>query len=762
MMNRKLFLFCLSVISSVAMIAQQPDTKLINGCGSGITSQQWEEWMEIQVEKSKQNKSAGKSQIVNHTIPVIVHVIYFNETVPTFPNIDSNQIKSQIAALNADFAGQGLNVNQVPSYFANKVANTGIQFCLAAKDQQDQPLIEKGIHRVGASANSWLSPSTPTLDLQNYFNTVIIPATIWDPTKYLNIWISDRPPSYTVNGWATYPPAPGITGVFGGPVGSISNDGIWIWTKAFGTVGTLQGPFDKGRNLTHEVGHWLGLRHTWGDGNCLSDYANDTPWSKQAHYGCQTSTPPDLCGVSQAPFGEMTMNFMDRSDDACMYMFTPDQAFRMQTVLSQSPLRYLLGTHNKCIAQPLPPTTSSAVAAFVTNTAACLNVPFTPINNSSGYPYPTFVWSASPAGQFFPNSTVANPAITLGNPGTYTITLVATNSLSSSSASMLVTVGSGTCPTVSFCLDSLKMIKSVDTLTSYKAPASSILNCNSGWTGYMAGTNCYKDKEFAQYFPPSSYTSVPQPQVNSVIVLFDSVGTSSPNNAAQVKCKIYGGTVGQGPGSVIDTKSDSIFKITSSTRTLNVSYLGKANYPPKTNTKIIPFKFDFATPVIVNAGSGFFVGIEPPTTSTLDSVNIFHNTKFNSSTDSSAWFLQITNNWRTYKYNRNSKIQLAIIPQITCSPIVGIKEESLMLYSNVNLMPNPNSGMFSVIFTLPKEQKLRMRIYNSIGQTVSDMQMEHVMNNIIDIDLSDEPNGIYFAEVTAGNEKTVKKIVITH
>lgn len=759
MMTRKLHLILVSFLAGFGMIAQQLPQ---NNCGTqGGVTQQWEEWMKNQVAKIKNEQQAGKPQIVNHTIPVIVHIIHFNEAVGVFPNIDSNQVKSQIAALNEDFAGQGLNVGQVPSYFSNLVANTGIQFCLATRDQQDAPLLERGCDRISASANSWLSLTTPTLDLPNYFNTVIIPATIWDPTKYLNIWISDRPANYNVNGWSTLPPAPGINGVFGGNIGTVTNDGIWIWTKAFGTTGTLQAPFDKGRTATHEIGHWLGLRHTWGDGNCLSDYADDTPWSKQPHYGCVPSTPPDLCGVGQAPYGEMTMNFMDRSDDACMYMFTPDQALRMNIVLSQSPLRYQLGTHNKCVAEPMPVNSSSAIASFNTGTAQCVNGAFTPVNNSSGFPYPTFLWSASPAGAFFPNPSVSNPAITLSNPGTYTITLIATNSVSSSSHSMVV-VATSTCPPSSSCLDTLRMIKNIDTLTWYQAPNSSILNCNAAWTGYLSGTNCYKDKEWAQFFPPLSFSGTPNPQVNSVIVLFDSLGTESPNLAAQVACKIYGGTVGGGPVSMISQRSDSIGRILATPHATSVTFVGKSDFAPKTNSKIIPFKFNFATPVIINQNSGFFVSITQPALTPFDSVNIFSSTKVNSAIDSSAWFLSVSNNWRTFRYNRNAKIQLAILPQITCSPIVGIEEEKDFLRSNVNVMPNPNNGVFSLIFTLPREQELVLRVYNSIGQDISRTELKNVMNNVIDLDLSTQPAGVYFAEVSSGKEKTVRKIVITH
>jgi hypothetical protein len=757
-MTKKLQLFCLTIFSSVVLNSQTPQ-QVQNFCGAGATPQQWDTWFNKQVEMYKQNMQASKTQTVVHVIPVIVHVVYFNESIGTYPNIDSNQIKSQIAILNHDFGGTGLNVGNVPSVFSNLVANTGIQFCLAQKDRQDQPLVPHGIDRVGASANSWQSPSTPTLDLQNYFNTVVIPATIWDPTKYLNIWISDKPTGYPLNGFATYPPASGLIGLFGGNFGTTTNDGIWVWAKTFGNVGTVLAPYDQGRTATHELGHWLGLRHIWGDGNCLSDYCNDTPWSKQAHYGCvPVPTPIDVCGVGQSPNGEMPMNFMDRSDDACMYMFTPDQNIRMQTALNQSSLRYQLGTHNKC-APPIAPT-SSAVASFTTVPNQCLNAPFLPFNTSSGFPYPTYVWSSSPAAAFAPNTSVANPAITLSNPGFYTLTLVATNSLSSSTATFVVSA-QNTCAAVPFCLDSIRMMKNVDSLTSYKAPYSTISGCGTGnSTGYLVGTNCYKDKEFAQFFPPNSYSSTPNPQVNSVIVLFDTAGTKAFNQATQVICKIYGGTVGQGPTSVQGQKSDSLGKIVSTPKVSSVTYIGKQGLAPLTGTKIYPFRFDFASPVIISSpGTGFFAGVEAPATSPLDSISILSDTKYNSAIDSTAWYLSTNISWKTYRFNRSAKIQLAIIPIITCGP-VGIKEESAFS-SNINIMPNPNDGLFSLVFTLPTEQQLSVNIYNSLGQQISSSKLKNVMNNVVNIDLGDKPNGIYMTEITNGSQKVVKKIIVS-
>ncbi|WP_317897373.1 T9SS type A sorting domain-containing protein [Aurantibacillus circumpalustris] len=758
-MNKKQLFLCLALLTSSIFSAQTPE-QLKNYCGAGVPSQQWDSWLNSKVEEYKDNLAHNKTALVVREIPVIVHIIYFNEPIGTYPNLDTNQVKSQIAALNRDFSGTGVNVNNVPSVFSGLVSNTGIQFCLARKDRQDQPMNPRGIERISASANIWQSPSTPTLDLKAYFNNVIIPLTYWDPTKYLNIWVSDKPVGYPMNGFATYPPGSGLAGIFGGTFGTTTNDGIWVYAKAFGTATAgAVAPYDEGRTATHEIGHWLGLRHIWGDGNCLSDYCTDTPTAKQAHYGCVTTTPIDGCGVGTSPNGEMPMNFMDRSDDACMYMFTPDQNIRMQTVLSQSSLRYLLGTHSKCSEQALP--TSSAVASFETQFQQCLNKPFTPFNTSSGFPYPTYIWSSSPAANFFPSNSVPNPAVTINNPGYYTLTLVATNSLSSSTATFVVTA-QNTCAVQSQCLDTARAIKKTDTLTTYRAPVSSVNGCgNLSTNGNLVGTNCYKDKEFAQYFAPNTYSTIPNPQVNSVIVLFDSAATKSPYQNTQVVCKIYGGSVGGGPTSSQGSKSDSITKILLTPADTSVDFVGKPGKSLITKRKIIPFRFDFASPIIISSpSSGFFVGLQIPF-AYGDSVGIVTNTKFNSSLDSSAWYLNSNNSWQPYKSTRGYKVQMAVVPVITCGP-VGVREEGNLLGSGVTVMPNPSNGIFNFVFTFQKEQYLSLNITSAFGQLISYEKLRNITNNVISVDLSQYANGIYFAEISNGTERIVKKIIVNH
>ena len=729
--------------------------------GTGAPGQAWDDWFNQQVALYEKSHAGERTMTIARQIPVVFHIIHYGQAVGAYPNIDSSEITTQMRTLNADYAGVGMNYTNVPVAFANLIANTGITFCLAKKNPSGTPLAEAGIHRFDANSAGWQDPSTPTVNLVNYINTTVKAATIWDPNKYLNIWVSDRSPSTTILGFATYPAGTTLVGIPPG-VGTSTNDGVWCYAKAVGNTGAaIVPPYNGGRTLTREIAHWLGVRSLWGDGNCLDDYCGDTPWQKQANTGAPIHPSfVNTCGPGTSPNGEMTMNFMDFTDDSCRYMFTPKQATRMQTAMSQGTYRVLLGTHTLCT---LPVVTNTpAVAGFFVDAVPCVGQPFTPGNTSSGGPLPTFQWSSAPAAVIYPSPAVANPAITFNSPGSYTLYLTATNSLNISTYSLVIPSVT-TCPIAPLCLDTVSPIQSNDTLTTYRASNSNfVLGCQSGFSGYLTGTNCYSDKEFAQFIAASSYSAIYAPQVNSMIVLFDSVGTKLTNPGTMITCKLYSGTLGNGPNSPLTSETDSLKSIIKSPKYKSVSYCGISTF---TTTRIIPYKFDFPQPFILTLGNtaGFYASVETPYTSVGDSINIFSNTQYTATNDSSSWvLLSSTNNWRTIRYGKGTKLQLAMIPQLTCRPLVGIREIQSELAANVAVVPNPNNGVFSLIFTLPREEKLTITAFNTLGQQVVSEQLENVTHNVVNMDLNSRPAGIYFIHVSNGTDQTVKKVVVTH
>ncbi|TYP76948.1 zinc metalloprotease [Aquimarina intermedia] len=231
------------------------------------------------------------------TIPVYVHVIYNNSQ----ENISDAQINSQIAVLNKDFRLTNGDASLVPSEFSGNAADTQIQFSLT------------GITRKFSTRAEWGTRDDMKKSSQGGVDPI-------DPANYLNIWICN------IGG--------GILGYAQFPGGSATTDGVVIAAPYFGTEGYVSAPFDLGRTATHEVGHYLNLRHIWGDGRCRQDdFVNDTPASDRSNYGCP-SYPTTHCKSN-----DMTMNYMDYTNDACMYMFTNGQKLRMRAVLESGGAR---------------------------------------------------------------------------------------------------------------------------------------------------------------------------------------------------------------------------------------------------------------------------------------------------------------------------------------------------------------------------------------------------------------------------------------
>lgn len=417
------------------------DQRQINkrGCATVMPSAEWDTWFNQKVSEYKLNNVSAKSMISSLTIPVIVHVLHGGQNVGTFPNISQAQIKSQIDVLNNDFAGKGLNSGFIAAtgFSAVGIADCKITFCLAQLDPNNTPLAEAGIHRVNFNSEGWANPTTAT-DL-NSFKTLmdgtIKPNTIWDPSLYYNIWVSDVNQNVGILGYATFPGGVNMQGL--PTVGNSSDDGIWVWARSFGNTGTLDFTYRYGRTATHETGHWLGLRHIGGDGNnnpngdCnATDYCDDTPPQtggfSQGQYGQNFGAPtyPLHPFVCSSIYGDMFMNFMDYTDDYSNYMFTPDQNTRIQTTMSEGYFRNTLNASsaNLCIGL--------AVADFYIDTLLCKGMDLQPENYTSGDPA-TYTWVVTPSVGvvYTPNANDAGAAINFPSEGTYTISLSASNSV---------------------------------------------------------------------------------------------------------------------------------------------------------------------------------------------------------------------------------------------------------------------------------------------------------------------------------------------
>jgi len=344
-------LACLS-ITAQSQVEVTPKRKCATVQSNVPQQAAFEQWMQSALLKDNQFANSRKVSVV-YTIPVIFHIIHSGTVVPA-RNISQAQVNSQVTILNNDYRHLSTDFSTYvtqPS-FTTAAADIQVNFCAANVDPNGNVMVEPGIERVNVATKGWsaLPYATP------YIESTVKPGTIWDPTKYYNVWILEfGGADASTLGYAQFPTVPSGTAPVTdmvGQGGSASTDGVVIGYKYIGNVGSVSAPYNKGRTLVHETGHWLGLLHIWGDdGTSCSgtDYVTDTPNQAGENYTCPSTAGAvvtDACSAS-AP-GVNYQNFMDYSDDKCMVMFTAGQKARMQAVMANCTRRLSLNTSTVC------------------------------------------------------------------------------------------------------------------------------------------------------------------------------------------------------------------------------------------------------------------------------------------------------------------------------------------------------------------------------------------------------------------------------
>jgi hypothetical protein len=304
----------------------------------------FESWMNDKKQDLRQRSlhTQGTSQTEPVlTIPVVVHVIHRGENLGEGSNIPYEQVIDQIDILNEDFRRLNPDRDETLPIFQDVAADVRIEFVLAR--QSPEGFATNGVTRTEGSQQTYGINSATTLSNLS----------LWPPEDYFNMWVA--PLGNGLLGYAQFPVSdlPGLEGAITTP----ATDGIVIDYRYFGSTGNVA-PSSRGRTTTHEVGHYLGLRHIWGDGDCSADdFVEDTPLQESDSDGCPID--PFSCGSP-----DMFQNYMDYTTDVCMNLFTLEQKERMRIVLENSPRRASL-LISPGLTEPMMVENDAAIARII-------------------------------------------------------------------------------------------------------------------------------------------------------------------------------------------------------------------------------------------------------------------------------------------------------------------------------------------------------------------------------------------------------------
>lgn len=635
--------------------------------------------------KNKNNRVLNPA-ITNYTIPVVFHVLHVNGA----ENISDAQIENQIAILNRDFNSQNADTSVVIPPFKNIIGNAHITFALAKTDPNGN--CTNGIDRFY---------DTKTLSWEGNFPDYTY---TWDPTQYLNFYVVKSIESGAA-GYAYYP-------------GSLSTgspmDAILILHSYVGSIGTSN--VNQSRAITHEVGHWLNLQHTWGNTNnpgvaCGDDDVIDTP-ETMGFVSCSTELSSQICnpGIS-----ENYQNYMDYS--YCSRMFTNDQVDRMTDALDATASgRNNLSTTSNLIATGINPLAQCPPTALFKSDKQMIcvgqTITFTDQSNV-GIP-DSWAWEFEGG---TPNiSSVQNPTVTYNSPGTYSVQLVSSNTIGSSNPAIKIGY-----ITVLPSPISTSLIEGFETSTLPNATWSVKNLSGSGITWQqtnLSAASGSKSAYVSEDVNPSSSIDLYSPTYNF---------SAMPNLALTLKWA--------GAERNTTTTSYDAFSVYFSTN-CGVSWTPKLVRNIRSTTAGVSGVMDggfYPTPAQFNQ--------EVISISSLSSAtNILFRLRLVTESGSSNNFY---------------------IDDINLSTTTSIKNNNAAL-SNLSLYPNPANEKVFLNFDLTDHKNIEIIIYDVLGKSVKKLSSQNYNSgyNQIEIPVSDLSKGIYFLSMNVNGQITTNKIVI--
>lgn len=594
----------------------------------------FEDALRSKIEEFKKQKSTGRIMAGVVSIPIVVHVIHNGEPVGSGTNLSLAQVQAQIEVLNEDFRKKpgtpgGSSNNPV-------AADIEIEFCLSPVGQNGEALDEPGIHRYNGGRSDWT---------RDQIENQLKPITIWNANLFYNIWtVRFNAADANLVGYAQFPDQSGLSGlnVSGGPA---STDGVVVRYQSFGSVDkgnfpVMVAPYNKGRTLSHETGHWLGLRHIWGDGACADDFVADTPTQQGPSSGCPLGRVS--CGVLN-----MVENYMDYSDDACMNIFTMGQKTRMQAVIAISPRRKSLIEANLCS----PPVADVPTTNFDVANLNCVllgsTVDFTDLSTN----FPT-EWHWTFEGGNPATSNDRNPRIQYNSPGSYFVSLWTKNSLGTSDTlkieGLINVTEEGICRVFNNFED------------SYTRSLLKLSDVDSG-TGYLTGTNSLQTKGLSEFF----VNACGYQYISGLTINFGKAYTLRED--ATVNFVVWNARGPQNaPGSVIERKVVLLKQIQDDI----------ANERPTTVV------FDRETPVF---GKPFQVGIE--LLNNGDTLAI-HSSANGESSNVTSWIKESDGVWSQATIAFGANIAMDIQPIVGMNPSVQVSSSVQLAYPGQEVILN--------------------------------------------------------------------------
>ena len=672
----------------------------------------------------------GSSQLTNalqrgasvYNIPVVVHILYNT----TAQNISDAQVQSQIDVLNKDFQLNNADTTKIPAAFKSLTADCKIQFCLAKRDPNGNATT--GIVRKTTSTTSFSSNDGVKYASSGGDNA-------WNSSQYLNLWVCNL--------------GGGLLGYAQFPGGAAATDGVVILYSAFGSTGTVSAPYNLGRTATHEVGHWLNLRHIWGDANCGDDLVFDTPKQQTSNYGCPTY-PHTTC--SNGANGDMFMNYMDYVDDQCMQMFSIGQRDRIYAVLQPGGARASLASSLGCTA----PTTltcatpANVLAASITQTGATISWGAT--TGAASY---SVQYKLSTASAYTTVTTTSTSytlkGLTAGSTYNYQ---VATNcgvitSAYSTTASFTTTAATQTCTTPSSV--TAASITQTGAIISWAAATGAVsykvqykLSTATAYTTVTASTTSYS---LTSLTAGATYNYQVATTCGVTTSTYSTTASFTTTAASQTCTDILESNNTTATAAAISAGTSYNAQIASST---DKDYYSFANSTAAKNIQIsltnLPADYDL---VLYNP-SGTQVAISQNAGTTAEII------KYNSGT---------VGTYKVYVYGYSSAYSATkcytLLAQ-TSGTAFRTMNDVETAKSTVTIYPQPATNNAAIQFNENWKGTTTITIINQIGTVVSNETINIESNGTKKLSLSKLNNGMYFVRIVNGKNATTQKLLVQH